>query len=103
MGLVSACPLSQFAKDFGNSDLGNKGAFPYDLLNKNTYKDLKAEYEAIALYNEAIRIATDNGDNGTRSLFEGFVREEEEHADWLEGQLALIEQMGIGNYLTTQV
>jgi len=39
MGLVSACPLSQFAKDFGNSDLGNKGAFPYDLLNKNTYKE----------------------------------------------------------------
>lgn len=65
--------------------------------------DLAAEYEAIETYNQIIRLATEQGDNGTRSLFEGFVREEEEHADWLEGQLTLIVDMGIGNFLSTQV
>jgi bacterioferritin len=32
-----------------------------------------------------------------RQLFEHIVENEEEHLDWLEPQLGLIEQIGLGN------
>jgi bacterioferritin len=36
-------------------------------------------------------------------LFEEELTGEEEHADWLESQLNLIEQVGVENYLATQI
>jgi len=42
-------------------------------------------------------------DEGTRLLLERILAEEEEHADWLETQLGLIESLGEGLYLNTQV
>src|SRR5260370_32935154 len=38
--------------------------------------DLKLEIEAVALYNEAIRTARDEGDNASRQLFERLLKEE---------------------------
>jgi bacterioferritin len=65
--------------------------------------DLQAEYGAAAMYNGAIRLAVEEGDNGTRDLLEEILEDEEEHIDWIEAQLDQIEQMGIQNYLATQV
>jgi len=65
--------------------------------------DWKAEDEAVKSYNKGIKLAVELGDNGTRELFEGILKEEEEHIDWLEAQLDQIEQMGIQNYLAEQV
>ena len=42
-------------------------------------------------------------DEGTRLLLERILTDEEEHADWLETQLGLIESLGEGLYLNTQV
>jgi len=42
-------------------------------------------------------------DEGTRLLLERILHDEEEHADWLESQLFLIESLGEGLYLNTQV
>ena len=42
-------------------------------------------------------------DEGTRLLLERILHDEEEHADWLETQLFLIESLGEGLYLNTQV
>ena len=42
-------------------------------------------------------------DNGTRDLIEPILRESEEHVDWLETQLSLINSVGLQNYLTEQM
>jgi len=65
--------------------------------------DRTAETEAIRAYNEAIRLAVECGDNGTREMLEGILIDEEAHLDWLEAQLDQINQLGIQNYLTEQV
>jgi bacterioferritin len=64
--------------------------------------DLKLEIEAVAMYNDAVRIATDEKDNGSRDLFVKLLKDEEEHVDWLEAQLHLIGEVGYERYLTTQ-
>jgi bacterioferritin len=65
--------------------------------------DRQAEYDAVKAYNDAIRLAVDVGDNGTRDMLDDILEDEEEHVDWLEAQLDQIEQMGIQNYLVEQV
>jgi bacterioferritin len=65
--------------------------------------DLAAELGAVTAYNEGIRLAVEVGDNGTRELLEEILADEEDHIDWLEAQLAQIEQMGIQNYLVEQI
>lgn len=65
--------------------------------------DRQAEYDAVKAYNDAIRLAVDVGDNGTRDILDDILEDEEEHVDWLEAQLDQIEQMGIQNYLVEQV
>ncbi|MGA3373796.1 MAG: bacterioferritin [Terracidiphilus sp.] len=64
--------------------------------------DLKAELGAIALYNEAARLAADQADNGTRDLFIRLLKDEEGHADWLETQLHQIAELGYERYLAKQ-
>ncbi|TNF30579.1 MAG: bacterioferritin [Deltaproteobacteria bacterium] len=65
--------------------------------------DLALEREAIPRLNAAIAACREAGDNGTRALFEDILVSEEEHADWLEAQLELIEQVGVQNYLAQQI
>jgi bacterioferritin len=64
--------------------------------------DLKLEHEAVVLYNEAARIATENGDHGSRDLFVKVLRDEEKHVDWFEAQLYEVDEMGYERYLSTQ-
>ncbi len=65
--------------------------------------DHGAEEVAIRGYNETIRLATDVGDNTTRELVESILKEEEDHIDWIEGQMDQIKQMGLENYLSAQI
>jgi bacterioferritin len=62
-----------------------------------------AESGAIKAYNEAIRLAGEVGDNGTREMLESILKDEEGHIDWIEAQLDQIKQMGLQNYLTEQI
>lgn len=64
--------------------------------------DLKLEIEAVAMYNEAVRIAYENKDNGSRDLFVHLLKDEEEHVDWLEAQSHQIKELGYERYLSTQ-
>ncbi|HET6206648.1 MAG TPA: bacterioferritin [Terracidiphilus sp.] len=64
--------------------------------------DLKLELGAVASYNEAIRIAVENGDNGSRDLFVRLLKDEEGHVDWLEAQVHQIKEIGYERYLITQ-
>lgn len=65
--------------------------------------DLASEIGAVKMYNDGIRLAVEQGDNGTRALLEAILHDEEDHVDWLEAQLDQIAQMGIQNYLVEQV
>ncbi len=65
--------------------------------------DWNAERGAIQSYNEAIRLAVEVGDNGTRELLESILTDEEDHIDWIEVQQDQIAQMGIENYLSQQM
>jgi len=65
--------------------------------------DHAAEEGAIKEYNKAIKLCTDEADNGTREILEDTLSDEEEHIDWIEAQLDQIAQMGIQNYLVEQL
>ena len=65
--------------------------------------DLKLEKDALPLLREAIAYCEKEGDYISRELFEDILESEEEHIDWLETQLALIEKIGIQNYLQSQI
>jgi bacterioferritin len=65
--------------------------------------DHDSELGAIKAYNDGIRLAVDQGDNGSREIMETILRDEERHTDWLEAQLDQIAHMGIQNYLVEQV
>ena len=54
-------------------------------------------------YNDAVLIATKEGDNGSRDLLVQLLKDEESHVDWLEAQLHQIDEMGYERYLTQQV
>jgi len=72
-------------------------------IEKQIQNDVNAETEAVEAYNQAIRLAVEVGDNGTRDLLEEILGDEENHLDWLEAQLDQIEQMGLQNYLVEQI
>ncbi|WP_410508221.1 bacterioferritin [Methanosarcina hadiensis] len=74
-----------------------------DEVQKMHEYDRQAEEESIRAYNEAIRLATEMGDNDTKTLLESFLRDEEEHIDWIEAQQDQINQIGIQNYLAQQI
>src|SRR4029079_11987311 len=52
--------------------------------------DLALETKGGNAYNQAIALAAQLKDNGTRELLDGILVESEEHVDWLETQLGLI-------------
>ena len=64
--------------------------------------DLKLEHEAIPLVREAIACCEQQSDYVTRELLEGILEGEEEHVDWLETQLGLIDTMGLENFVQFQ-
>src|SRR5512136_223539 len=65
--------------------------------------DLESEKHNIGVLNRGVELARNAGDNGTAELLEELLVDEEEHANWLEAQLALVAQVGIQNYLAQQV
>lgn len=60
--------------------------------------DLALEMDAIPDLREAIQYCESARDFVSRELLDGILDSEEEHVDWLETQLDLIERVGIENY-----
>lgn len=65
--------------------------------------DLKLEIKGIADLRDAIAYCESAGDYGSRELLEDILESEEEHIDWLETQLSLIDAVGLQNYLQSQM
>ena len=64
--------------------------------------DLKLEQNAVGMYNQAVTVSRDAGDEASRELFSRLLRDEEEHVDWLEAQMHQIKEMGYERYLSNQ-
>jgi bacterioferritin len=82
--------------DIGKINIGNNVKAQFE-------SDLALEMHAVKQLNEAIKIATEVGDNASRALFEEILGDEEEHVDYLEGQLHAIGEIGLDNYLAQQL
>ena len=65
--------------------------------------DLKLEHIAVPLLREAVAYCEKISDFVSRELFSHILESEEEHIDWLETQLELIEKVGLQNYLQSQM
>jgi len=65
--------------------------------------DLALEMDALPELRDAIAYCEECRDFVSRDLFESILASEEEHVDWLETQLALIDKMGIENYLQAKM
>ncbi|MGA2991449.1 MAG: bacterioferritin [Candidatus Korobacteraceae bacterium] len=65
--------------------------------------DLSLELGAVKLYNDAVKLARAEEDNGSAALLLSILKDEEEHADWQESQLNLIKEIGYELYLSEQV
>jgi bacterioferritin len=61
--------------------------------------DLGMEHRAIPDLRDAIAYCESVSDYVSRQLFREILSSEEEHVDWLETQLSLIEKMGLENYV----
>ena len=65
--------------------------------------DLKLEQTARPMYQEAIAYCESCQDYITRELLERILESEEDHIDWIETQIDLIGQVGLQNYLQSQM
>jgi bacterioferritin len=65
--------------------------------------DLALELEALPVLREAISYCESIKDSVSRRLFTDILDSEEEHIDWLETQLDLINRLGEQNYLLTKI
>jgi bacterioferritin len=77
------------------------------LIGENTPEmlacDLKLEHLAVPDLKDAILYCESVRDYVSRELFEEILENEEEHIDWLETQLELIEKIGLPNYIQSQM
>lgn len=64
--------------------------------------DLDLELDALPDLKAAIAYCESHKDYVSRDLFDAILKSEEEHVDWLETQLELIEKMGLENYIQLQ-
>jgi bacterioferritin len=64
--------------------------------------DLKLEENAVEMYNAAIKVSREAGDDASRELFSKLLKDEEEHVDWLEAQMHQINEIGYERYLSNQ-
>jgi len=81
----------------------------YDVIRVGTdvkeqfENDLALEKKGAAHYNATIKLCMEVGDNASRELIAPILVESEEHIDWLETQLDLIQMVGLQNYLQTMI
>jgi bacterioferritin len=65
--------------------------------------DLLLEHDALPVLKDGIAYCESVGDYVSRDLFQHILESEEEHVDWLETQLGLIQAIGLENYLQSGV
>jgi len=87
---------AKMCDNWGLDKLGAK--FKHESIDE--MKDAEAPIERLT---RGIELCYDRGDHGSRDLLEHILEGEEEHADWLETQLALVASLGEALFLAQQV
>lgn len=64
--------------------------------------DLALEHDAIPVLREGVALCEGVADYVTREIFADILEGEEEHVDFLETQLELVQKMGVQNYIQLQ-
>jgi bacterioferritin len=87
---------------------GTPSMMPLELNVGGTVKamiesDLALEVSAVKAYNDAVALATKEGDNGSRDLLVQLLKDEEDHVDFLEAQMHQIKELGYERYLSMQM
>ncbi len=67
-------------------------------LREQFEADLAIEYEVVARLKPAIIVCREKQDSTTAVLFEGIIADEEQHIDYLETQLELMDKLGVELY-----
>ena len=65
--------------------------------------DLNLEMKAHGDLKDAVKYSESISDFVSRDLFQDIIEAEEEHIDWLETQLDLIDKVGLQNYLQSKM
>jgi bacterioferritin len=65
--------------------------------------DLAAEMTAVKGYNAGIELCVKLGDNATKEVLEGILKDEDAHVDQIEEQMDRVKKMGLQVYLGTQI
>lgn len=65
--------------------------------------DLKVEMAAVPHLKKCIQLAESEQDYVSRDLFRSILESEEHHVDWLETQQGLIKQVGVQNFIQSQM
>ncbi len=77
------------------------------MIGENTQEmlecDLKLELIALPDLKEAVAYCETVKDYVSRDLFQSILEAEEQHVDWLETQLGLIDKVGLANYMQSQI
>lgn len=88
----------------GTPDLAALGpVLTHNCIKEQFEADLKIEGASVELYRRASAVCITKGDPGSRVLFEELVLVEEEHYDWIDTQLSLIDQIGLERYKKAQL
>jgi bacterioferritin len=74
-----------------------------DNVKKQLESDLQIELDAVEMLRPGIRLCLEELDHASRELLEHILVDEEEHVDWIEGQLHVIKEAGYDNYLAQQI
>ena len=74
-----------------------------ETVKEQLESDMGLEHIAIARLKKGIEICAKAEDYTSRILLEKILADEENHVDWLEAQLLLIDQMSYQNYLSQQM
>ena len=65
--------------------------------------DLELEYRAVKRLNDGLALCREKGDHTSEELLRKILVAEEEHVDWIETQLGLIDKLGENAYLAEQL
>ncbi len=72
-------------------------------VKQQLQNDLELEKGAVSDYNAGIATCRKAGDHASADILQAILADEEDHVDFLEAQLGLIDQIGLQNYLAQQI
>ena len=72
-------------------------------VKKQLENDLGLEEGAIKVLHAGVATCHEAGDHVSKELLEQILTDEENHVDWIESQLHLIQEVGMENYLAQQI